>query len=931
MDRSFASRIVRFPLPFDPARGNQAIRDCGDPADPLADLVSGAAGCSPYLAGLVRRGHGLVARLAAATPEAVMSDLLDEVAEAPDSGLAATLRGAKARAALLTALADLGGVWSLTEVTGALSAFADACVARALAAALAPVVARGRLPGMTDNDLSTGAGMVVLAMGKLGAGELNFSSDIDLICLFDETRFAPADVAAARVGYVRATRAMCALLSDVRADGYVFRTDLRLRPDPGATAVCLSMEAAERYYESLGRTWERAAYIKARPAAGDVAAGARYLTRLGPFVWRRHLDFAAIRDAHDMRLAIRRAKGFGDRIEVPGHDLKLGRGGIREIEFFTQTRQIIAGGRDASLRVRGTVEGLSRLAAAGWIDGTAADEMSQDYATLREAEHRLQMVADAQTHTVPAHGDGVARAAGLSGMAPDAWTAMLRGTLGRVAGRAEAFFAPQARSSAPAGPALTPDQASIVAGWRAAPALRSDRAQAIFARLSPALLTRLLSGARPDAALLAFDGFLRGLPAGVQLFSLFEANPALMDLVADIADTAPALAQYLSRNAAVLDAVIGGDFFAPWPGTDALRTDLATRLADQPDHERQLDLARAWARDWHFRIGVHHLRGLTEAPEAGARYADLARAVVGAIWPAVGATFALRHGPSPGRGAVVLALGSLGTGWSTARSDLDLIAIYDPGDAAASDGPRPLSAGAYYARLTQALVTALSAPMARGKLYDVDMRLRPSGRQGPVATSLSAFDAYQRDTAWTWEHMALTRAVVLAGPADLRADVEAVLDAVRCRPRDAAAVLADVADMRARLPAAAPSPWDPQAGPGRLQDVGLLATGLALLARSAARDVPGQVADAAASGAVPADVAARLADRHETLMRLRTVSRLLNGDVIDPAALGDGGIAMLLREMAAPDIATLSRRLDAAGVQAARDVAAVLGTGGDTA
>jgi len=254
--------------------------------------------------------------------------------------LAAGLRRAKRRLALLVALADLGGAWDLMQVTSALTRFADGAVETGLRAILGAEIARGRLPGIAPGSDPSALGMVVMAMGKMGARELNYSSDIDLICLFDESRFAPADVHAARSGFIRATRRLTRLLSENTAEGYVLRTDLRLRPDAAVTPVCIGMDAAEEYYESQGRTWERAAWIKARPAAGDIGAGEAFIERLRPFVWRKHLDFAAIEDAHDMRLRIRSHKrlhpGQGGAITLEGHDLKLGAGGIREIEFFTQ-------------------------------------------------------------------------------------------------------------------------------------------------------------------------------------------------------------------------------------------------------------------------------------------------------------------------------------------------------------------------------------------------------------------------------------------------------------------------------------------------------------------------------------------------------------------------------------------------------------------
>ena len=479
------------------------------------------------------------------------------------------LRTAKRRVALLAGLADLGGAWSLEQVTGALTSLADMATQAALDAALAHQVRRGKLP---DTD----AGLFILAMGKMGAHELNYSSDIDLICLFDETQFDPADYAEARTGFVRAVRRMTQTLSDRTADGYVFRTDLRLRPDASVTPVAISMETAERYYESFGRTWERAAFIKARVCAGDAEAGARFLDALTPFVWRRHLDFAAIQDAHDMRLRIRDHKGLHGPLRLPRHDMKLGRGGIREIEFFTQTRQLIAGGRDPYLRDRHTVQGLRKLAARGWVPEDVADKLADHYRFHREVEHRIQMVNDAQTHLLPKTEEGLERIACLMGRARAGLEAELRARLTEVHVLTEGFFAPEERGATPEH-SFDPE---ILERWASYPALRSQRAVEIFARLRPEILKRLSDAAKPDEALLALDGFLKGLPAGVQLFSLFEANPQLIDLIVDIADSAPELALYLSRNARVFDAVIGGDFFADWPGTEQLRADLDQRDAD---------------------------------------------------------------------------------------------------------------------------------------------------------------------------------------------------------------------------------------------------------------------------------------------------------------------------------------------------------------
>lgn len=901
--------VTRLPHPFDTDLGNDARAMVPALDGEFAALICGAAGSSPYLKELIGREADWLEG-ALADPEAMIAQVFGDCRDLPLDQIKPGLRQAKRRVALLTALADLCGGWTLEQVTGVLTDFGALAADVAIKAEIATLIRRKKLPGMSEDDIETAGGLSILAMGKMGAHELNYSSDIDMICLFDESRFDPDDFYEARQGMVRATRNMCATLSDRTADGYVFRTDLRLRPDPAVTPVCLAMEAAERYYESLGRTWERAAYIKARACAGDIAAGERFLKTLRPFVWRRHLDFTAIQDAHDMRLRIRENKGTGGAIEVVGHDMKLGRGGIREIEFFTQTQQLIAGGRDESLRLRGTVEGLTALATRGWVPEDASVKLTEHYRAHREVEHRIQMVNDAQTHVMPRSDEGLARVACLMGRDPVQLIGEIKERLTEVHALTEDFFAPENGSTASPQPhELNSD---IIARWPTYPALRTARGARIFDRLKPDLLARLSKTTKPSEALMAFDGFLAGLPAGVQLFSLLEANPYLIDLLVDVAGTSPALANHLSRNSAVFDAVIGGSFFDRWPEFDTLQVDLTAKLDLETDYEAQLDAARRWCKEWHFRIGVHYLRGLITAPEAGGQYADLAEVVIAALCPIVVAQFATKHGPPPGRGAAVLAMGSLGAGRINPQSDLDVIVIYDPLDIEMSVGKRPLGTRPYYARLTQALITALTAPMAQGRLYEVDMRLRPSGSKGPVATSLSSFTHYQQNEAWVWEHLALTRARVVAGSAYLARDIEAFRSEVLSSPRSRLRVLTEVAEMRARL-AAAKMPtgvWDAKTGGGRMMDIELISQVGALLDGSPARDVGSGLQAAVATGWLSVAEMTQLQGSYDLFWSVQTAARLLSGSGIDTQNLGEGGAQFLCRSTGFDSLGALQDELE---------------------
>ncbi len=922
--------IHRVPRAFDAALGQEALNAVSGVTPEQGELIAGAAGSSPYLKGLIERECAWLPQ-ALQQPDQALAEVMDAAKALPPDQLKPGLRQAKRQMALLTALADLAGAWPLEKVTGALTDFGALAADVAAKAEIAALIRRGKLPGMGPDDVENAAGMIILAMGKMGAHELNYSSDIDLIVLFDETRFDPDDFYDARHGMVRATRNFCTTLSDKTADGYVFRTDLRLRPDPAVTPVCMAAEAAERYYESLGRTWERAAYIKARPCAGDLAAGQRFLDTLRPFVWRRHLDFAAIQDAHDMRLRIRENKGTGGALAIPGHDMKLGQGGIREIEFFTQTRQLIAGGRDPDLRVRGTVPGLAALAGKGWVPQEVADKLTDHYRAHREVEHRIQMVHDSQTHKVPQSQDGIDRVACLMGIDSTALTAELTHRLTEVHELTEGFFAPGSSTPAPAKEAEF-DQ-SVLARWPTYPALRSQRGARIFERLKPELLSRLSKTAKPDEALLALDGFLSGLPAGVQLFSLFDANPHLIDLLVDIVGTSHALAGHLSRNAAVFDAVIGGSFFNDWPGQAILQAELSQALQQEADYETQLDYARRWCKEWHFRIGVHHLRGLIDGAQAGQQYAELANAVIAAILPCVVEQFAKKHGPAPGRGAAVLGMGSIGAGRINSQSDLDMIVIYDPQDQDMSDGPRPLATRTYYARFTQALITALSAPMSQGRLYEVDMRLRPSGNQGPVATSWASFTNYQQNEAWVWEHLALTRARVVAGDAGLAQDIETFRADFLKQPEDREKVLRQVAEMRVRL-AAAKTPagiWDAKNGPGRMMDIELVAETGALLSGVAQRDVRSGLQGAVAAGLLDVAQAQTLKDCYDLCWSVQCAARLLSGKVIEADKIGEGGAAFLCRATGFEQVEQLQAALQDGYTTAAGIIGSVIEEGKDAA
>jgi glutamate-ammonia-ligase adenylyltransferase len=831
-------------------------------ADPhLKALLAGVFGNSGFLSQCLARDIEFVPRILVDGPDAAFQSVLCELAARdPEASLADTavaLRRAKRQVALLTALADLGGVWPLETVTATLSRFSAHALSIGCATVLREAARRERIRLPDAARPEDGSGFIILGMGKLGAHELNYSSDIDLIVLFDNQTAPVTDPGDMQQQFVRMTRDLVKLMEERTGEGYVFRTDLRLRPDPGATPVALSTLAAETYYESLGQNWERAAMIKARPVAGDIAAGEAFLDLLQPFVWRRHLDFAAIEDIQSIKRQIHAHKG-GSTVAVAGHNVKLGRGGIREVEFFAQTQQLIWGSRDPSLRTPHTVPAIEALVTAGRVARHVADDMIAGYRYLRRLEHRLQMVDDQQTHSLPDTDEGLGSIAAFMGYPDrDAFEAELLGHLRTI----ESHYADLFEESASLGGRGTlvftggedhPDTlktltemgfsdpegiSAAVRAWHHGRhrATRSTRAREILTELMPALLEALSQTANPDNAFRRFDTFIAGLPAGVQLFSLFQANPSLLHLVAEIAGGAPRLAEWLQRNPLLLDGVLDSDFFDALPDAAQMQTELTARLSEARDMQDVLDIARRWANDAKFQVGVLIMRNTIGIDRADRAFSDIADTVIGALLQPITSEFTAQHGRCAGDGLAVLALGKHGGRELSATSDLDLVFLYDlpphDGDASpASDGAKPLSAPHYYQRLGQRLINALTALTGDGRLYEVDMRLRPSGNAGPLAVSLDGFADYQRESAWTWEHLALTRARVVAGEPSFAGRIGDAIREALCAKRPADELLVAVADMRARMAAehAAPGPWHVKHVRGGLVDCEFIAQYLQL-------------------------------------------------------------------------------------------------------
>jgi glutamate-ammonia-ligase adenylyltransferase len=864
------------PLPANPegaARGMErwrgAVENTGDShlsamAEAIAEdasgrrLVDAVFGNSPYLSQICAADPGFACSLLHDGPDGAFERTLADLdgkqgEEMGRDRLAALLRSAKRRVALTVALADIAGAWDLKKVTNALSGFAETALRLASGHVLRAAAEAGAFPLADPGNPEKDSGLVILGLGKLGGRELNYSSDIDLIVLYDPERIGGGGDDSLQGHMVRLTRDLVLLMEERTPEGYVFRCDLRLRPDPGSTPLAIPVQAALAYYEGIGQNWERAALIKARPVAGDIEAGEVFLERLSPFIWRKNLDFAAIRDIHSIKHQINAAKG-GGKIAVAGHNIKLGRGGIREIEFFVQTQQLIWGGREASLRDISTTQSLASLARSGRISEHTATDMSHAYRFLRRVEHRLQMINDEQTHTLPADGERLEALAVFLGYAGEgAFAQDLSAHLKRVENHYAELFEHAPALSIPGtgnlvftGVDADPDTLrtlkrigfdnpdtvdAVVRDWHHGRyrATHSTRARELLTELMPALLKALARTARPDDAFLVFDEFLSRLPVGVQLFSMLYSKPHLLDLLAEIMGAAPRLARHLSRRPGVFESVFSPGFFDPPPGTDDLASELSGLLGGARDTEDGLDISRRWANDRRFQVGVQSLIGRLAPVPAAQALSAIAQAAIQSLLTSEEAAFSAVHGRVPDEDLAVLALGKLGSREMTPTSDLDLIFVYSSGDGT-SIGPKPLSAGQYFTRLSQRLISALTVQTSEGALYEVDMRLRPSGNSGPLATSLDAFAAYQRDSAWTWEHQALTRARTVAGPKDFRRKADDAVRDILTLPRDEAKLLADVAGMRVRMDREhhTQSPWRVKHHRGGLVDIEFIAQYLQL-------------------------------------------------------------------------------------------------------
>ena len=744
------------------------------------------------------------------------------VAAAEDLAVDSRLRKRRHGLALAVALGDLAGELTLERVTRLLSDFADAAIDQAVTAAIAE-----RVP-----DAAPG-GFTVIAMGKLGSHELNYSSDVDLLLLFDPAALPKRAREDAGEAAVRIGRRIIELLQKRTEDGYVERVDLRLRPSPEVTPIALPVDAAISHYESSALPWERAAFIRARAAAGDIALGERFLDSIQPFVWRRSLDFGVIEEVRQISARIR--DHFAQGAEIgPGFDLKRGRGGIREVEFFIQIQQMIHGGRDPSVRTAATLDAIRALHDAGRLDDAMADELAAAYRLLRTVEHRVQMVEDAQTHLLPADPAALDNVARLHGL--DRATELLAELRPHVdaAGRIFDSLSPGERGQLSNDPDLLkkeltafgfaePERAAEHVGhWRSGKSrsLRSPAARQAFEAMLPALLPAIAAGAHPDHALNRLSDIVERLSSGVNFFRLLNARPQLAQLLAKVLAHAPALAEQLARRPELFEGLFDASSFAMPPTAEEFASILADGMRGQP-YDLGLDRARRLVNERRFALGVQLIDQRRDPLEVTEGYARVAEGALVALGDASRSEFEQAHGSFADGELIALALGRFGGHSLTHASDLDVIYLHTAEQGSASDGAKPLGPNDYFNRLARRITAALSVPTAAGPLYDVDTRLRPEGAKGMLVVSLDAFERYQRKEAWTWEHMALCRARPVFGSPAARSRAATVIEEILRLPRDRAKVVHDAVGMRADMGRHKPphGALDVKLGPGGLVDL----------------------------------------------------------------------------------------------------------------
>ncbi|MHC1478888.1 bifunctional [glutamate--ammonia ligase]-adenylyl-L-tyrosine phosphorylase/[glutamate--ammonia-ligase] adenylyltransferase [Frateuria aurantia] len=845
-----------------------------------------------------------------------------------EAGCMAMLRKARQGEALRLVFRDVNGLDTVAETLGATSALYEGLTEVALEWS-----ARALLPrfGVAGNAQGQPQRLVVMGLGKLGGNELNFSSDIDLILGYAHAGHSDGRQPLDNSEYfLRLSRQLVRLLSEPTIDGICARVDLRLRPYGQAGRTALSFEAMEHYYQHEGRDWERYAWIKARPVAGDRQAGRHLIDQLRPFVYRRYLDYTAFAGLREMKALIDREVA---RKDLKGN-LKLGAGGIREIEFVVQLNQMIRGGREPTLRVQGLLPALASCEARGFITRRSARALREAYLFLRQLENRLQMLRDMQTHSIP--GDALSRQRIALGMGYPDWDA-LEQTLNqhreRVSEEFAAALVPQGGAASPAPTAerglwqraveaelseedaeaagLGRTGASLLAHLAQSPQVRAmaPRGRELLDRLMPRLLLELRSCRSAAAVLDRLVRLIQAVARRASYLALLEEQPAARRRLLRLFERSAFLAEQVIAQPLLLDDVFDPRIDHLPLDSEAISAELNRVLDTLEEREAGVELERLneLKASLAFRIGLAFDDGRAGGTLSAYRLAAVAESIIRAVTALAARELKAQHGllPGPGLGFAVLGYGSLGGMELGLASDLDLVFIYDAAQAAASsDGPRALVGVHWYLRMAQRIINWLGVLTRAGRLYEVDPRLRPDGAKGLLVVSVDAFASYQRDRAWTWEHQALVRARPVAGDPELCRRFIEIRQEVLTRPVDAGPVLAQVSQMRQRWRSerdrSRPGWRDLKQGRGTLIDIEFLLQALVLEHAARIPDLLSVTATAdlitacAMHGLLTQAQRASLLDAHETLLNLALASTL---DLRTRVAVDDASLQKLTAEV----------------------------------
>ncbi len=739
---------------------------------------------SPYLRHLIEQTTLDLNKLGSKSVGSQLAVSLSTLRSSPrvkvtTDAIMSNLRKAKSEVALLTALADLSGAWNLQQVTRSLSDFADLAIDVSLTQAM-QLKFLGKKPKIKSS-------MTCFALGKLGGNELNYSSDVDLIFFYDEMAVAGEDEASEQLSRVVHTASR--ILQEPTQDGYVFRVDLRLRPDPGATPPALSMAAAEVYYQSAALNWERAAYTRARACAGNIISGQDFLNRLSSWIWRRNLDFSAMRDIDALRDQILDHYDLVD-FSAAGYDVKRGIGGIREIEFLMQIFQLIHGGRRPELRTANTPQGLSLLAKGDIIPANDALELTHHYNWLRMVEHRLQMQDDQQVHSLPtskSEREDIALFCGADSL--DQFENILSGRIHAVHDIYERLLGKKNLAVTPIQLPKIANSDAIFARWDAGRyrALAHQRARTALEKIKPALLDSFAQAADPAAALARWDTILSQLPAGISFLEMFEANPKLLGLIAKILTVSESMGTQLSEQPHLLDVVLEQGFFAP------LNKNMAFPDQVDVDGEARLNRLSRWLAEQKFRQAVHLLSAISTPLQVASARTEAMDFVAKMVLEIATAELSLRFGRVKNAQFVVLGLGAWGGATLGPNSDLDAVFVFTGSETAQSDGLQKISATHYFNKLGQRFISLMTTATQWGRMAEIDMRLRPSGTKGLLVVSTAGFRDYQEKEAWVWEHMALTRARCISSD---NAGLVVLISDILTREREESKLRADVLAMR---------------------------------------------------------------------------------------------------------------------------------------